>query len=156
MTIMEQAGKEIPTSNANIHKRNSRSAKLSEEEKPLALAWEIYYSVFKKINQSLGTMNSLELSNISPNLQDCHNLTLGVPGTYSSNGEAVRIVMVKHDIQVIKSKQRPRKIVILGEDGKRYAFLLKGHEDLRQDERAMQLFGLVNALLFRDRRTGKS
>lgn len=26
-------------------------------------------------------------------------------------------------------------------------FLLKGHEDLRQDERVMQLFGLVNALL---------
>merc|ERR1719440_1224856 len=63
--------------------------------------------------------------------------------------------MVKHDIQVIKSKQRPRKIVILGEDGKRYAFLLKGHEDLRQDERAMQLFGLVNALLATDRRTNK-
>ena len=95
---MEEAGKEIPTSNAGV-KRNSRSMKLSEEEKPLALgckrfyslpplprndmsrlllvAWEIYYSVFKKINQSLGAMNSLELSNISPNLQDCHNLTLG-------------------------------------------------------------------------------
>jgi len=28
-----------------------------------------------------------------------------------------------------------------------YSFLLKGHEDLRQDERVMQLFGLVNALL---------
>ena len=26
-------------------------------------------------------------------------------------------------------------------------FLLKGHEDLRQDERVMQLFGLVNSLL---------
>lgn len=26
-------------------------------------------------------------------------------------------------------------------------FLLKGHEDLRQDERVMQLFGLVNTLL---------
>jgi FKBP12-rapamycin complex-associated protein len=33
-------------------------------------------------------------------------------------------------------------------------FLLKGHEDLRQDERAMQLFGLVNALLYHDRYTG--
>ena len=29
----------------------------------------------------------------------------------------------------------------------RYTFLLKGHEDLRQDERVMQLFGLVNELL---------
>lgn len=33
-------------------------------------------------------------------------------------------------------------------------FLLKGHEDLRQDERAMQLFGLVNALLMHDKHTG--
>jgi len=32
-------------------------------------------------------------------------------------------------------------------------YLLKGHEDLRQDERVMQLFGLVNALLAKDRRT---
>lgn len=29
-------------------------------------------------------------------------------------------------------------------------FLLKGHEDLRQDERVMQLFGLVNTLLLKD------
>lgn len=30
-----------------------------------------------------------------------------------------------------------------GEDGRDYVFLLKGHEDLRQDERVMQLFGQV-------------
>lgn len=29
-------------------------------------------------------------------------------------------------------------------------FLLKGHEDLRQDERVMQLFGLANTLLLND------
>lgn len=32
-------------------------------------------------------------------------------------------------------------------------FLLKGHEDLRQDERVMQLFGLVNTLLQTDTNT---
>ena len=37
-----------------------------------------------------------------------------------------------------------------GGDGVDYNFLLKGHEDLRQDERVMQLFGLVNALLSTD------
>jgi hypothetical protein len=36
-----------------------------------------------------------------------------------------------------------------------YRFLLKGHEDLRQDERVMQLFGLVNALLSNDPETSK-
>lgn len=36
---------------------------------------------------------------------------------------------------------------ITGSNGKEYQFVLKGHEDLRQDERVMQLFGLVNSLL---------
>ena len=39
---------------------------------------------------------------------------------------------------------------LTGSDGEEYSFLLKGHEDLRQDERVMQLFGLVNALLKSD------
>jgi phosphatidylinositol kinase/protein kinase (PI-3 family) len=50
-------------------------------------------------------------------------------------------------MHVITSKQRPRRLHIHGSDGKDYGYLLKGHEDLRQDERVMQLFGLVNSLL---------
>lgn len=47
---------------------------------------------------------------------------------------------------VFPSKQRPRKISILGSDGLDYAFLIKGHEDLRQDERVMQVTGYASAL----------
>lgn len=43
---------------------------------------------------------------------------------------------------IITSKQRPRKLTIHGSDGVEYAFLLKGHEDLRQDERVMQVLWL--------------
>lgn len=43
---------------------------------------------------------------------------------------------------------------MLGSDGTNYQFLLKGHEDLRQDERVMQLFGLINVCLDNDRATG--
>ena len=42
-----------------------------------------------------------------------------------------------------------------GDDGREYVFLLKGHEDIRQDERVMQLFGLVNTLLQTDPKTCK-
>lgn len=56
-------------------------------------------------------------------------------------------------LQVITSKQRPRKLQIIGSNGKEYMFLLKGHEDLRQDERVMQLFSLVNTLLIHDPET---
>lgn len=48
---------------------------------------------------------------------------------------------------VIASKQRPRKLTMKGSDGSSYQYALKGHEDIRQDERVMQLFGLVNTLL---------
>ena len=37
--------------------------------------------------------------------------------------------------------------MIYGSDEKEYHYLLKGHEDLRQDERVMQLFSLINRLL---------
>lgn len=33
--------------------------------------------------------------------------------------------------------------------------MLQGHEDLRQDERVMQLFGLVNTMLAHDRITAE-
>jgi FKBP12-rapamycin complex-associated protein len=70
------------------------------------------------------------------------------------DGSYVKIRYFSPTVAIIRSKQRPRKIRVVGEDGREYVFLLKGHEDLRQDERAMQLFGLVNALLYHDRRTG--
>jgi len=38
----------------------------------------------------------------------------------------------------------------MGSDGNQHDYLLKGHEDIRQDERVMQLFGLVNTLLATD------
>jgi len=52
----------------------------------------------------------------------------------------VTIASFARQLVVITSKQRPRKLTILGSDGDEYAFLLKGHEDLRQDERVMQVF----------------
>ena len=48
------------------------------------------------------------------------------------------------------SKQRPRKLEITGSDGKLYGFLLKGRQDIRQDQRVMQFFSMVNKLLIND------
>ncbi len=126
-----------------------------EADKAMNAAWDLYYKVFRKINKELPGLTTLELSGCSPALLHAHNLELGVPGSYRVNGSFVKIERFSpsRSINVITSKQRPRKIVLRGGDGKDYKFLLKGHEDLRQDERVMQLFGLVNALLARDRNT---
>merc|ERR1711903_46340 len=73
-----------------------------------------------------------------------------MPGQYRPGVEVTGIRRVDSQLHVINSKQRPRKCSMQGSDGCAYQFLLKGHEDLRQDERVMQLFGLVNTLLVND------
>ncbi|RZC44315.1 hypothetical protein C5167_037265 [Papaver somniferum] len=75
---------------------------------------------------------------VSPELLDCRDLELAVPGTYRAGSPVVTIASFAPQLVVITSKQRPRKLTIHGSDGEDYAFLLKGHEDLRQDERVMQ------------------
>jgi len=118
-------------------------------------AWEFYYSVSKRIATQLNSLKVLELSHVSPKLTDLKTLLLAVPGTYRPGKDVIRIASFATSVDVIRSKQRPRKMVILGSDGVEYRFLLKGHEDLRQDERVMQLFGLINACLENNRYTRK-
>ncbi|EGT60375.1 hypothetical protein CAEBREN_03943 [Caenorhabditis brenneri] len=119
----------------------------SQNVKDLNQAWEIYCSVFKKLRDQLATLNSLDLVYVSPNLVSSKDLELVVPGTYDPSAPVVTIQSFSSKMSVITSKQRPRKMVIRGSNGLDYQFLLKGHEDPRQDERVMQLFGLVNTLL---------
>lgn len=45
------------------------------------------------------------------------------------------------------SLQRPKKIVFLGSDGKKYPFLCKPHDDLRKDARLMDFNSMINKLL---------
>jgi len=119
-------------------------------------AWDIYYSVFTRINSQLPGLTHLELPFVSPPLQEARNLDLAVPGSYRAGQPVVRIARFVSSIRVLSSKQRPRRITIVGSDGINYRFLLKGHEDLRQDERVMQLLGLVNTLLSNNAKTARS
>ncbi|CAH0479599.1 unnamed protein product [Peronospora belbahrii] len=124
-------------------------------ESDLNRAWDLYYHVFRRINKQLPQITTLELQVVSPNLLSARNLQLAVPGTYRAGHAIVKIGSFLPTVAVITSKQRPRRITIVGSNGLEYMFLLKGHEDLRQDERVTQLFGLVNALLINDRNTSK-
>ena len=109
-------------------------------------AWALYYSIFKSISKQL-SMKKLELRHVSPLLLRFRNMQLAVPGTYKAGEEVVRIESFMPSLRVISSKQRPRVVSMLASDGITHSFLLKGHEDLRLDERVMQLFSLVNTLL---------
>ncbi|KAJ2945763.1 hypothetical protein O0L34_g605 [Tuta absoluta] len=127
--------------------------KESGDDRYLNEAWDLYYHVFRRINSQFRSLTSLELQYVSKRLHGCREFELAVPGSYVPNEKIIRISHIHSQLQVIKSKQRPRRLTIQGSDGKQYMFLLKGHEDLRQDERVMQLFGLVNTLLQADTNT---
>ncbi|KAI8028412.1 Serine/threonine-protein kinase TOR [Camellia lanceoleosa] len=128
------------------YKKTGKDAELTQ-------AWDLYYHVFRRIDKQLQTLTTLDLQSVSPELLECRNLELAVPGTYRADSPVVTISSFAPQLVVITSKQRPRKLTIHGSNGEDYAFLLKGHEDLRQDERVMQLFGLVNTLLENSRKT---
>ena len=67
-------------------------------------------------------------------------MNYSVPGTaIRQTGKHVQILEFNKVIEILASKQRPRKLTIRGSDGKTYRFLLKPREDLRMDERCMQL-----------------
>ena len=124
--------------------------KTTSEIGDLNQAWDLYYGVFKRLVRQLPQLMSLDMQYVSPELKNAHDLDLAVPGTYQSGKAIVRISSFDPVATVISSKQRPRKLALRGSDGQKYEFLLKGHEDIRQDERVMQLFGLVNTLLATD------
>lgn len=113
-------------------------------------AWDLYYTVFRRISKQLPLLQNLDLQHVSPLLLNAHDLELAIPGTYEAGKEIIRIQKFDPIFLVITSKQRPRKFHILGSDGKTYTFALKAHEDIRQDSLVMQLFGLVNTLLAND------
>jgi FKBP12-rapamycin complex-associated protein len=156
MDIMKRGGLPIPSKGGfDASGQYESSGCLSQAEGQLNKAWDIYYTVFRRINRQLPPLTKLQLRHCSPALSRAHNLELGIPGSYRVDGSYTKIERFVENMHVITSKQRPRKISLRGSDGKDYVYLLKGHEDLRQDERVMQLFGLVNALLARDRQTKK-
>ncbi|KAA0203049.1 hypothetical protein HAZT_HAZT004190 [Hyalella azteca] len=119
----------------------------SSNVRDLNQAWELYYNVFKRICRQIPTLTSLELHSVSPRLLTCRDLDIAVPGSYAPNAPLICISYVHPSLQVFSTKQRPRKLCIRASTGHDIMFLLKGHEDLRQDERVMQLFGLVNTFL---------
>ncbi|CAK5264818.1 unnamed protein product [Mycena citricolor] len=117
------------------------------ETRELDNAWGIYLAVFHKIEKQLPQLTALDLQYVSPELLQAKNLDLAVPGTYQSGREIVYISSFAPRLTVINSKQRPRRMHLTGSDGVDYHYILKGHEDLRQDERVMQFFTLVNTVL---------
>ncbi|KAJ1922433.1 phosphatidylinositol kinase- protein kinase tor1 [Tieghemiomyces parasiticus] len=118
-------------------------------------AWEIYSQLHKKFEKQPVKATTHSLDQMAPVLLSCQDMELMMPGLFQPGRPLVTIAKFDPTVYVYGTKQRPRRMAIYGSDGRKYQYLLKGHEDLRQDERVMQLFELVNNLLARDAETFK-
>lgn len=105
-----------------------------------------YSSVFSEVNSH----KTIELSSISEQLNEKTNFAIAVPGTYDPSSKLITIEYFVRKFSVFHSKQTPKDVIVKGSDGNFYQYLLKGHEDLRLDERIMQFFRLVNSYIMNE------
>ncbi|XP_031440254.1 DNA-dependent protein kinase catalytic subunit [Clupea harengus] len=80
---------------------------------------------------------------------------LEIPGQYDGRSKPLpeyhaKITGFDERVKVMTSLRRPKRLIIRGDDEKDYPFLVKGGEDLRQDQRIEQLFSVMNILLNHD------
>ncbi|KAF6100706.1 protein kinase, DNA-activated, catalytic subunit [Phyllostomus discolor] len=80
---------------------------------------------------------------------------LEIPGQYDGKGKPVpeyhvRVAGFDERVKTMTSIRKPKRIIIRGHDEREYPFLVKGGEDLRQDQRIEQLFEVMNVILSQD------
>ncbi|CCW67176.1 unnamed protein product [Phytomonas sp. Hart1] len=124
-------------------------AKAELNERSLDKAWTYLKQAYTQLSKIL-CERRLYMNDISPTLDNIRDSIVAVPGTFSHGSSLVTIQKFRNYISVMPSKQKPRRFGIDASDGKTYYFLLKGHEDMRQDERVMQFIGLINTIFMSD------
>ncbi|KAL3814182.1 hypothetical protein ACJIZ3_015450 [Penstemon smallii] len=104
--------------------------------------------------------SSISLGEVAPQLASLLSSDAPMPGlekqitisesesnSDSLHQEIVTIASFSEQLAILPTKTKPKKLVIVGSDGLKYTYLLKGREDLRLDARIMQLLQAVNGFL---------
>ena len=140
----------------------------------IKFAWERYQVVYNEIKNQYKAMPTISLQYVSPLLSSIPENQIGLPGYYFLNKlnkgrkqliigkmkenyslenleQPVYIKRIDKYLYVFNTKQKPRKISLIGTDDKEYKYLLKSNEDLRQDERITQVFNFVNSIISLDK-----
>ncbi|XP_030839844.1 serine/threonine-protein kinase SMG1 isoform X2 [Strongylocentrotus purpuratus] len=94
----------------------------------------------------------LQMSEISPKLAKMKSTAIPLPGHVGHTNQVVHIESFINTVNILPTKTKPKKLVFLGSDGKKYTYLFKGLEDLHLDERIMQFLSIVNCMFARNKR----
>ncbi|KAK1300358.1 Serine/threonine-protein kinase TOR [Acorus calamus] len=110
--------------------------------------------------------SNISLSEVAPRLALLTSSDVPVPGlekkintlnstefTEAGLQDIITISSFGEQVTILSTKTRPKKLVILGSDGQKYTYLLKGREDLRLDARIMQLLQAINSFIHSDTQT---
>ncbi|KAK5850081.1 hypothetical protein PBY51_014362 [Eleginops maclovinus] len=86
---------------------------------------------------------------------DTFNNELEIPGQYDGRSKPLpeyhaKITGFDERVKVMSSIRKPKCLIFRGDDERDHPFLVKGGEDLRQDQRIEQLFAVMNILLSHD------
>uniref|UniRef100_A0A6V7QWJ3 PI3K/PI4K catalytic domain-containing protein n=1 Tax=Ananas comosus var. bracteatus TaxID=296719 RepID=A0A6V7QWJ3_ANACO len=106
---------------------------------------------FEAIAASLYThqrKSFISLSEVAPQLARLATSDIPMPGLEKQVSKIVTISSFCDQMTILSTKTKPKKLVLMGSDGLKYTYLLKGREDLRLDARIMQLLEAVNSFLY--------
>ncbi|OHS98309.1 PIKK family atypical protein kinase [Tritrichomonas foetus] len=115
--------------------------------------WDSFRVLYAEMDDKVKKLVNIQLSRFSSELAKMEHFELSIPGTYAVEGNSPQLESIDPVLNILSSQQRPRSVYMLSTQGQRYKFLLKGNEDLRLDQRIMQFFNLINALLKNNRNT---
>ncbi|CAI9104417.1 OLC1v1003083C2 [Oldenlandia corymbosa var. corymbosa] len=152
MWFHEEYGDQIKAAILNFKTPPASAAALGDVWRP-----------FENIAASLSSYqrkSSVSLADVAPKLAQLSSSEAPMPGlekqmivsdsekndTSDAKG-IVTIASFSDQLTILSTKTKPKKINILGSDGQKYTYLLKGREDLRLDARIMQLLQAVNGFL---------
>ncbi|XP_064619648.1 serine/threonine-protein kinase SMG1-like isoform X2 [Lineus longissimus] len=114
-------------------------------------SWQLFKQLHSTLQQRSQKRSSLmlQMDAISTKLASLKNTVIAMPGL-GSVGHVVTIDAVYNTVQILPTKTKPKKLIFIGSDGKKYPYLFKGLEDLHLDERIMQFLSIVNNMFARN------
>ncbi|GAB4853946.1 Serine/threonine-protein kinase smg1 [Ancistrocladus abbreviatus] len=124
----------------------------------LADVWRPFDNIAASL-ASYQRKSSVSLKEVAPQLACLSSSDIPMPGlekqvmlSESDMGPTttegiVTVTSFSEQVAILPTKTKPKKLVMVGSDGEKYTYLLKGREDLRLDARIMQLLQALNNFL---------
>jgi DNA-dependent protein kinase catalytic subunit len=112
--------------------------------------------LIEKMQHGPGKVQVTRFSRALHGLEGSGTDSLVIPGLHlaatpvRNEDAAPKLGSCDSELLCMRSQALPKRLIMRGSDGKEYWWLVKGGEDLRQDERLQQVFSSINRILASD------